>query len=127
MDSVKPVACLSRKDNFTVQHSLHKLVPVIFQRRFNLKEAKPLTPLYSNFSPLLSSTANKQMYDVCYNRSIHSHQYAVEVICRGAVDWSVGTVFSLADLKKYMHRTIIEGLHGKYLNEDIDFFKTAVS
>lgn len=66
------------------------------------------------------------MYGSCNDRSIHSHQYTVEVICRGTVNLSVGTVMSLNDLKTHMNRTIIEDLHGKYLNEDIEFFKSKV-
>lgn len=67
------------------------------------------------------------MYGACNNRSIHAHQYTVEVICRGTVNLSVGTVMSLNDLRNYMRRTTIEELDGKYLNEDIEFFKLVVS
>jgi len=99
--SIQPIACISRKDTFTINHVLN--------------------------NPLLSSTANKHMYGSCNNRSPHQHRYTVEVICRGTVDLCIGTVMSLNDLRTYMHRTVYQELDGKNLNEDIDFFKTVPS
>lgn len=53
--------------------------------------------------------------------------YTVLVTCRGAVNSTVGTVMSLTDLQRHMKCVIIDELHEKNLNLDVQFFKKTVS
>lgn len=75
----------------------------------------------------MSNTSNKKMYGECNNPAVHSHNYTVEVITRGTINSSVGTVMSLSYLKSILTKTIATNLHGKNLDYEINFFRTVVS
>ncbi|XP_031634069.1 6-pyruvoyl tetrahydrobiopterin synthase-like [Contarinia nasturtii] len=96
-----PIATLSCKESFTISHYLN--------------------------SPHLSNTANKKVYGECANPAVHSHQYTIEVITRGTVDTSIGTVMSLSDLKSLLRTTVANQLNRKNLDYDINFFRTVPS
>lgn len=52
--------------------------------------------------------------------------FSVLVTCRGAVNSTVGTVMSLTDLQRHMKCAILDELHEKNLNLDVQFFKKTV-
>lgn len=66
------------------------------------------------------------MYGECNNAVAHSHKYTVEVITRGTIDSSIGTVMSLSDLKSHLKNTV-DTMNGKNLDCEVLFFRSIVS
>lgn len=64
---------------------------------------------------------------MCNNWEEHSHTFSLEVITRGRIDSSIGTVMSLTELKDLVRKSIVNKLNGKDLNKDVEFFKKTVS
>ena len=128
--NMAPIATLSCKESFTISHYLNRFVSIHTQRPLKGK-IRNLNCIFFHFlhigSPLLSNTANKRVYGECNNLAVHSHEYTVEVITRGTVDTSIGTVMSLSHLKSLLKSTVANKLHGKNLDYEINFFRTVVS
>lgn len=75
----------------------------------------------------MSNTANKQAYGTCNNPNTHFHDYTLEVTTRGTVNYNIGTVMSLSNLRKYIANAVIDKLNGKNLNVDVEVFRSVVS
>lgn len=82
--------------------------------------------IISHCSPHLSTTGNKLAYGRCNDASVHSHEYTIDVTTRGAVSSSIGTVMSLSDLKRHVASVVLDQLHGRNLNTDVDYFRRVV-
>lgn len=124
--NMTPIATLSCKETFTISHYLNRLVRCT--QTINWVKHFIQTVFFSFFcSPHLSNTANKRVYGECNNPDVHSHKYTVEVITRGTVSQSIGTVMSLSHLKSLLKSTVANKLHGKNLDYEINFFRTVVS
>ncbi|EDQ90024.1 uncharacterized protein MONBRDRAFT_16767, partial [Monosiga brevicollis MX1] len=77
------------------------------------------------WSSELSAEENANVFGKCTNK--HGHNYKVEVTIRGPVDPITGMVMNLVDLKKYMHRAVMDTMDHKDLDEDVEYFKTRPS
>lgn len=77
-------------------------------------------------SPELSEAENRRMYGKCNNPHGHGHNYAVEVTVAGPVDEQTGMVANLEDLDRCVEREVVEAFDHKYLNEEIEEFRSIV-
>lgn len=71
----------------------------------------------------LSEVENKAIYDKCYNRFGHGHNYTLEVVVAGDIDPRTGYVIDLKELKKIIHENIISKVDHHHFNYDVDFMK----
>lgn len=76
------------------------------------------------YSDKLSAEENHAIYSKCCHT--HGHNYTLEVYLHGEIDSVTGMVVNISDVKKIMHEKIHDILDHKYLNEDVEFFKTHV-
>jgi 6-pyruvoyltetrahydropterin/6-carboxytetrahydropterin synthase len=74
----------------------------------------------------LNDAENQAIYGKCNNPYGHGHNYVVEVTLGGPVDPSTGMIANLADLDSYVQRQVLTDFDHRYLNEEIDVFKSVV-
>jgi len=74
----------------------------------------------------LSDAENQQLYGKCNNPYGHGHNYVVEVTLGGPVDPATGMIANLADLDSYVQKHVLDDFDHRYLNEEIDAFKSTV-
>ncbi|HEV3218818.1 MAG TPA: 6-carboxytetrahydropterin synthase [Candidatus Acidoferrales bacterium] len=77
-------------------------------------------------SAKLNEAENQRIYGKCNNPYGHGHNYIIEVTLGGPVDPATGMIANLGDLDYYVHRHVLEDFDHRYLNEEIDAFKSTV-
>jgi 6-pyruvoyltetrahydropterin/6-carboxytetrahydropterin synthase len=77
-------------------------------------------------SAKLSDAENQRLYGKCNNPHGHGHNYVVEVTLGGPVDPATGMIANLADLDSYVQRHVLDDFDHRFLNEEIEVFKSAV-
>lgn len=77
-------------------------------------------------SPALTDAQNRRTYGKCNNPHGHGHNYEVEITVCGPVDSVTGRVVDLAALDRLAEKQIIEPLRYRYLNEEVESFRTVV-
>ncbi|HSL88076.1 MAG TPA: 6-carboxytetrahydropterin synthase [Ignavibacteriaceae bacterium] len=75
------------------------------------------------FKPGLSDEENFEMFGKCSNPQWHGHNYTLEVVVAGKTDPETGFVMDLKELKKIIHKNVIDKVDHKNLNLDTDFMK----
>jgi len=74
----------------------------------------------------LSEEVNDQLYGKCNNPFGHGHNYALHVSVSGEIDQKIGRVVDLGALDRYVQQRVLEDLDHKYMNDDVQDFKTTV-
>jgi 6-pyruvoyltetrahydropterin/6-carboxytetrahydropterin synthase len=69
------------------------------------------------------SETNRRIFDKCNNPNGHGHTYQLEVTVEGEIDPETGYVMDFGDLKRAVHRNVIERLDRRHLNFDVDFLR----
>jgi 6-pyruvoyltetrahydropterin/6-carboxytetrahydropterin synthase len=77
-------------------------------------------------SAKLSDAENQRLYGKCNNPYGHGHNYVVEVTLGGPVDPATGMIANLVDLDSYVQRHVLDDFDHRYMNEEIDAFKSTV-
>ncbi|MFZ0820597.1 MAG: 6-carboxytetrahydropterin synthase [Candidatus Acidiferrales bacterium] len=77
-------------------------------------------------SAKLSDAENQRLYGKCNNPYGHGHNYIVEVTLGGPVDPASGMIANLADLDSYVQRHVLDDFDHRFVNEEIDAFKSTV-
>ncbi|MBS4033769.1 MAG: 6-carboxytetrahydropterin synthase [Ignavibacterium sp.] len=75
------------------------------------------------FKPGLSDEENFKMFGKCSNPQWHGHNYTLEVVVSGNIDPETGFVMDLKELKKIIHKYVIDKVDHKNLNLDTDFMQ----
>ena len=74
----------------------------------------------------LSEEFNFQLYGKCNNPYGHGHNYALHVSVSGDIDEATGRIVDLGVLDRYVYERVIDAFDHKYMNADIEDFKTTV-
>jgi 6-pyruvoyltetrahydropterin/6-carboxytetrahydropterin synthase len=77
-------------------------------------------------NPEFSPEENQRVFGKCNNPNGHGHNYTLEVTVKGAVDKRSGFVVDLKQLKEIMNREVIDAMDHRFLNREVEEFKTAV-
>ncbi|MDQ7815602.1 MAG: 6-carboxytetrahydropterin synthase [Melioribacteraceae bacterium] len=64
---------------------------------------------------------NLRIFGKCSNPNGHGHNYVLEVIVRGEIDYATGYVIDLKILKEIIIENVIKKVDHKNLNVDVDF------
>jgi 6-pyruvoyltetrahydropterin/6-carboxytetrahydropterin synthase len=75
------------------------------------------------FKTGLSDEDNFKLFGKCSNPQWHGHNYTLEVVVSGNTDPETGFVMDLKELKKIIHKYVIDKVDHKNLNLDTDFMK----
>ncbi|MFA5805935.1 MAG: 6-carboxytetrahydropterin synthase [Melioribacteraceae bacterium] len=75
------------------------------------------------FNPDFSNEENDRLFGKCNNLNGHGHNYILEVIVVGEVDFQTGYVIDLKVLKEIIKKNVISKIDHKNLNLDVDFLK----
>ena len=75
------------------------------------------------FNPSKSQKWNDEKYGLCTNPRWHGHNYVLEVTLRGQPDAETGYVMDLGELKRILHRAVVDKCDHHNLNEDVDFLR----
>ena len=70
-----------------------------------------------------SAEKNKAVFGKCNNENYHGHNYDLEVIVSGKIDYETGYLIDMKDLSRIIKSEIIDYLDHKNLNLDVDEFK----
>lgn len=75
------------------------------------------------YNPAKSQKWNTEKYGLCTNPHWHGHNYVLEVTLRGQPDPETGYVMDLGELKRILHRTVVDKCDHHNLNEEVDFLR----
>ena len=75
------------------------------------------------YNPNWSKEQNEAMFGVCANENWHGHNFELVVTVKGIPDFESGMVIDYKVLSKIIRREIIEKVHYKNLNLDVDFLQ----
>lgn len=74
-------------------------------------------------NPAMSQAWNKRQYGLCTNPHWHGHNYVLEVSVRGEPNPQTGYILDLAELKRVVHRAVVDKCDHRNLNDDVDFLR----
>jgi 6-pyruvoyltetrahydropterin/6-carboxytetrahydropterin synthase len=77
-------------------------------------------------NPTKSQKWNEQQYGLCTNPHWHGHNYVLEVTVGGQVDPDTGYIIDLGELKRIMHRSVVDKCDHRNLNSDVDFLRGVI-
>src|ERR1041384_2813172 len=77
-------------------------------------------------NPTKSQQWNEERYGLCTNPHWHGHNYVLEVTVRGQPDPETGYVLDLGDLKRILHRAVVDKCDHRNLNTDVDFLEGVI-
>jgi 6-pyruvoyltetrahydropterin/6-carboxytetrahydropterin synthase len=69
---------------------------------------------------------NEEKFGLCTNPHWHGHNYVLEVTVRGQPDPETGYVLDLAELKRILHRAVVDKCDHRNLNTDVDFLRGVI-
>ena len=72
-------------------------------------------------NPTRSHAWNVKQYGLCTNPHWHGHNYVLEVTVRGEPDAATGYIVDLGELKKILHRAVVDPCDHRNLNTDVAF------
>lgn len=75
------------------------------------------------FNPTKSQAWNEQQYGLCTNPHWHGHNYVLEVTVSGQPDADTGYIIDLAELKRILHRAVVDPCDHRNLNTDVAFLQ----
>ena len=74
-------------------------------------------------NPTKSQKWNVAQYGLCTNPHWHGHNYVLEVTVRGEPDPVTGYIVDLGELKRILHRAVVDPCDHKNLNTDVAFLR----
>ncbi len=77
-------------------------------------------------NPAKSLAWNRRQYGLCTNPHWHGHNYVLEVTVRGRPDPETGYIVDLGELKRILHRAVIEKCDHRNLNTEVDFLRGTI-
>ncbi|MSU68425.1 MAG: 6-pyruvoyl tetrahydrobiopterin synthase [Opitutia bacterium] len=77
-------------------------------------------------NPTKSQAWNTQQYGLCTNPHWHGHNYVLEVTLSGQPDPLTGYIVDLGELKRILHRAVVDKCDHRNLNADVDFLRDVI-
>ena len=78
------------------------------------------------YNPTKSQAWNTKQYGLCTNPHWHGHNYVLEVTLRGQPDPETGYIVDLGELKRILHRAVVDKCDHRNLNTDVDFLRGVI-
>ena len=91
--------------------------PVFITRQVHFNSAHRL------HNPAKSQAWNTRHYGLCTNPHWHGHNYILEVTLCGTPDPDTGYIMDLAELKRLLHRAVVDKCDHHNLNEEVAFLR----
>ena len=99
----------------TVRHPLVLAGTVHITRQVHFNAAHRL------FNPAKSLAWNRRQYGLCTNPHWHGHNYVLEVTVAGRPNPETGYIIDLGELKRILHRAVVDKCDHRNLNTEVDF------
>ncbi len=74
-------------------------------------------------NPTKSQAWNKKQYGLCTNPHWHGHNYVLEVTLKGVPDPVTGYIIDLGELKRILHRAVVDKCDHRNLNDEVPFLR----
>lgn len=74
-------------------------------------------------NPAKSAAWNRKQYGLCTNPHWHGHNYVLEVTVRGEPDPETGYIVDLGELKRILHRAVVDPCDHRNLNDEVPFLR----
>jgi 6-pyruvoyltetrahydropterin/6-carboxytetrahydropterin synthase len=113
-----PKKALSRKQSVKKVRPLAGTVFITRQVHFN--------SAHRLYNPTKSLAWNRKQYGLCTNPHWHGHNYVLEVTVRGSPDPVTGYIIDLGELKRILHRTVVDKCDHRNLNDEVGFLKNVI-
>ncbi len=75
------------------------------------------------YNPSRSTAWNRRQFGPCSNPQWHGHNYVLEATVRGQPDPETGYVIDLGELKRLLHRAVVEPCDHRNLNTEVPFLR----
>lgn len=75
------------------------------------------------YNPNQSLAWNQRQYGLCTKPHWHGHNYVLEVTVRGHPAPDTGFIMDLAELKRVLHRAVVDRCDHRSLNDEVDFLR----
>ena len=77
-------------------------------------------------NPTKSLAWNRRQYGLCANPHWHGHNYVLEATVRGQPDPATGYVIDLGELKRILHRAVVDPCDHRNLNTEVGFLRGTI-
>ena len=78
------------------------------------------------YNPSKSLAWNRKQYGLCTNPHWHGHNYVLEVTVRGEPDPVTGYIVDLGELKRILHRAVVDKCDHRNLNDEVGFLRGVI-
>jgi 6-pyruvoyltetrahydropterin/6-carboxytetrahydropterin synthase len=78
------------------------------------------------FNPTKSIAWNQKQYGLCTNPHWHGHNYVLEVTLKGQPDPVTGYIMDLGELKRILHKAVVDHCDHRNLNDDVPFLRNII-
>ena len=75
------------------------------------------------YNPTKSLAWNQKKYGLCTNPHWHGHNYVLEVTVCGQSDPETGYIVDLGELKRILHRAVVDKCDHRNLNDEVNFLR----
>jgi 6-pyruvoyltetrahydropterin/6-carboxytetrahydropterin synthase len=75
------------------------------------------------YNPTKSLAWNQKQYGLCTNPHWHGHNYVLEVTLKGQPDPETAYIMDLAELKRILHKAVVDKCDHRNLNDEVDFLR----
>ncbi len=75
------------------------------------------------YNPTKSLAWNQKQYGRCTNPHWHGHNYVLEVTLKGVPDPVTGYIIDLGELKRILHRAVVDKCDHRNLNDEVPFLR----
>ncbi|MSU24880.1 MAG: 6-carboxytetrahydropterin synthase [Opitutus sp.] len=75
------------------------------------------------YNPTKSQAWNTRQYGLCTNPHWHGHNYVLEVTVAGRPDPDTAYIVDLGELKRILHRAVVDKCDHRNLNDEVDFLR----
>src|SRR5471032_2078508 len=77
-------------------------------------------------NPAKGKKWNEKKFGPCTNPHWHGHNYVLEVTVRGSPDPVTGYIIDLGELKRILHRAVVDKCDHRNLNDEVWFLKNVI-
>lgn len=78
------------------------------------------------YNPTKSLAWNRKQYGLCTNPHWHGHNYVLEVTVKGQPDPVTGYIIDLGELKRILHRAVVDRCDHRNLNDEVAFLRGVI-
>lgn len=100
--------------------------PLVLEGTVHVTRQVHFNAAHRLYNPARSLAWNQRQYGLCTNPHWHGHNYVLEVTVKGQPHPETGYVLDLGELKRLLHRVVVDPCDHRNLNTEVAFLRGTI-